>query len=355
MIGQFSSWQPRYAEHGIATFPVRGKRPAVRGYLTLGLGASRLLADKFVDANGIGFALGRKSRITVLDVDTPDERVLAAALDRHGRTPIIVRTGSGNFHGWFLWNGEGRRIRPFEGQPIDLLGQGYVVAPPSTGEKVNYEFVRGGLADLERLTVMRNLPPDIDSNTPPSRLSHNERVREGGRNDNLFDHCMRAARHCDDFDALLDVARTQNEQFLPPLPDDEVAKTATSVWGYTQRGDNRFGQAGVFFPADEANNLIRLDQDAFVLLAFLRANNGPGRTFMIANGMSAIIFGWSRKRFAAARGRLEGRYVKLVRPASKQNGPALYRWVFKGGRNLPPILNLHSPPLIDQDGISPPS
>ena len=33
--GLFAEWQPRYAEHGIATFPVRGKVPAIRNYLRL--------------------------------------------------------------------------------------------------------------------------------------------------------------------------------------------------------------------------------------------------------------------------------------------------------------------------------
>jgi hypothetical protein len=54
----FDIWQPRYAERGIPTFPVAftlcdgkiDKRPAVRGYMKLGLRASTELTRKFVDA-----------------------------------------------------------------------------------------------------------------------------------------------------------------------------------------------------------------------------------------------------------------------------------------------------------------
>ena len=97
MIGTFAEWQPRYAEQGISTFPVQDKKPAVRGYLKVGPDRSRELAQKFARHDAFGFALGRHSNIAVLDVDTSDERVLADALLRHGSTPIVVRSGSGNY------------------------------------------------------------------------------------------------------------------------------------------------------------------------------------------------------------------------------------------------------------------
>lgn len=135
---------------------------------------------------------------------------------------------------------------------------------------------------------------------------------------------MRAAHNCDDFDTLLDVARTRNAEFLPPLADTEVIKAAKSAWDYTERGENRFGRPGVYFEAKEAIDLICSDQDAFLLLTFLRAANGPSSIFMVANGL-AEKFGWTRKRLAAARKRLTGIYITLVRPPTSK-GPALYRW-----------------------------
>ncbi len=157
------------------------------------------------------------------------------------------------------------------------------------------------------------------------------RIREGARNNTLWRHCMRNAHHCDDFDALLDVARTANNQYLPPLPDSEVVKVATSAWGYTERGDNHFGQTGVWLSTEEVNHLIKQNPDDLVLLSFLFANNGRSKPFMIANGMADRL-GWPRKRLAAARKRLIGVYVERVKAASSFTGAALYRRKSKGGQ-----------------------
>jgi hypothetical protein len=125
--GLFAEWQPIYAEHGIATFPVvidggGGKRPAVKGYLKVGSILSRELAIRFPDNDAFGFALGRSNRITVLDVDTSDERVLSDALAKHGASPLIVRSGSGNWQAWYRHGGESRHVRRFAvASPLLLL------------------------------------------------------------------------------------------------------------------------------------------------------------------------------------------------------------------------------------------
>src|SRR6516225_7663043 len=109
----FQHWQSEYAAHGIATFPVGpDKKPLVSHYDQFGLDGSAKIAQKFPDAVGFGFMAGRRNRVTVLDIDTPDENVLADALSRHGQTPIIVRSGSGNHQAWYSHNGERRMIRP---------------------------------------------------------------------------------------------------------------------------------------------------------------------------------------------------------------------------------------------------
>src|SRR5438132_7870503 len=67
--GVFGTWQPCYAEHRVATFPVatENKKPAIKGYQRVGLGGSARLAFKFTDADAFGFICGPRSRITVLD------------------------------------------------------------------------------------------------------------------------------------------------------------------------------------------------------------------------------------------------------------------------------------------------
>ena len=55
MSGIFSRWQPPYAQHGIATFPVdQTKKPRIRGWQKVGLKGSTELANKFGDADALG-------------------------------------------------------------------------------------------------------------------------------------------------------------------------------------------------------------------------------------------------------------------------------------------------------------
>jgi Bifunctional DNA primase/polymerase, N-terminal len=197
----FDIWQPRYAERGIPTFPVAftlcdgkiDKRPAVRGYMKLGLRASTELTRKFVDAAGIGFALGSKTGFAVADVDTPDESAVADVLAHYGSSPLIVRTPSGGFHVYYKHNGEQhRRVRhPYwreRGVPVDVLANGFVVAPPSRSPKGSYRFVQGYIDDLLRLPTMRALAAAYNIDTSPSdRRSPLCDMRDHeGRNNALF-------------------------------------------------------------------------------------------------------------------------------------------------------------------------
>jgi hypothetical protein len=244
VVNSYRNWQADYAAHGVATFPVdANKRPMVSRYSNFGLVASAQIASKFANAPAIGFMCGRRNGITVLDVDCKDERVLVDALDRHGKSGVVVRSGSGNFQAWYKHNNERRRIRPDRNVPIDILGAGLVVAPPSQSAKGSYEFISGSLDDLDRLPVMRNVPVEPWDN---SRLV--AEVKQGQRNNKLFSVCLEAARHRDDFDALSDVARTRNGEFLPPLEDDEVMRTAASAWKYETQGRNYIGGMRAVFP-----------------------------------------------------------------------------------------------------------
>jgi hypothetical protein len=336
-LGPFALWQPAYAEHGIATFPIKiienadkiEKKPAIIGYQKVGLRGSQQLAFKFTAAEALGFLCGPRSKISVGDVDITNERRLADFLDRHGATPIIVQTASDKYHAWYRYNGERRRIKPWPGLPFDILGGGFVVAPPSqdTLRGGTYRFIQGTLDDVDRLPVMRNLDAHLYANLDAgldTKPALPKAVR-GERNDKLFRHCMRAAHRVDTFDKLLDAARTFNEDCQPPMEDSEVTATAQSAWNYTQRGENRFGQHGAYFPYDEIAALIDRDQDAFLLLAFMRASQGPAATFLCANGL-AERFGWTRQRLAAARHRLiDLGYLNLIRQAGRGHA-AMFRW-----------------------------
>jgi hypothetical protein len=287
--------KPIYAERGITTFPVRidenGKRPAVKGYLKLGPTLSRKLAKHFSDAEALGFVLGVRSGLTVLDIDTAEERIVADAFDRHGLTPIIVRTGSGNFQGWYRHAAERRLIRPTKGIPIDILGRGFVVAPPSVGQLGNYQFVQGGLNDLGSLPVLRNAPAGtysaaLSSPAAPPGI--------GDRNNKLFRLCMKSAPACDDAEALADYARTQNADFEHPLDEQEVMTVVGSAWSYEEQGRNYLG-IGRFVQVShlEIESLTGKSGDALILLMLLRVNHW-GRDFVIANAMAETMPGGCR-------------------------------------------------------------
>src|SRR5262249_39790160 len=94
----------------------------------------------------------------------------------------------------------------------------------------------------------------------------------------------------------------------------------------TERGENRFGQHGAWFPADEVTNLVYDEQDVFLLLAFLRSHNGPQSTFMVANDGLARLLRWRPERVAAARRRLiELGYIVMLKQAGRGHA-ALFRW-----------------------------
>jgi hypothetical protein len=322
----FLNWQPSYAERGIATFPVRhDKVPAIRGYQTVGRRGSGQLASKFPDAPALGFMCGRRNGVTVLDVDSKDERVLADALDRHGKTGIVVRSGSGNFQAWYWHNGERRQIRPWVGRPIDVLGGGYVVAPPSRVAKGQYQFVQGSLDDLDRLPVMQG-PPTFRAAEPVEfcGICPSGEIKQGERNKRLFNLCLHAARSCDEFDALCDVARTRNSEFAPPLEDDEVMKVATSAWRYEAEGRNYSGgMRAVFSVAD----VLPLMPDPYVgaLIVWAKASFKPDSHFWIADGL-AKKFGWSARQLRQARKRaVQTGLIRLIRPSGFKRA-AIYGW-----------------------------
>ena len=286
--------------------------------------------------------------MTVLDIDTSDERLLADALSRHGPTPIIVRTAGGQWHAWYRHSNERRRIRPWgDDLPIDLLGTGgFVIAPPSATHRGHYQFIQGSLDDLASLPSMRPLgasfydgavtvEPDEALVAAEPVAEHEPRravVSEGLRNGTLFRHCMRHAHRCDDLDTLMGGARTFNDGFIPPLPDDEVIKTVKSAWSYTARGENRFGTTGSFLPTDTVRALVP-EPYLLALMNFLIAENRPDARFMIADGLHKVLR-WPRRKLQTARRRaIEAGFVVMVsKPHSGR--AAVYRFglALKRGR-----------------------
>jgi hypothetical protein len=343
----FGHCQPAYAERGLATFPVRidgaDKIPATRGWQRTGLRGSAELAKKFPSAAALGIALNQ--RRMVVDVDSKSESALADVLAQYGDTPLISRTASkGGFHvyygensgAWRHYKLSRRAIRPEPHKPVDYLGSGFAVVPPSATSSGRYEFIRGDLDDIARLPPFGGVVPPfggLETKTSPTKedLEPAHNVSEGARNRELFSACMRRANSCSSLNELLAFARDINSYYRPPMDDAEVIKIAKNAWRYTARGENRFGQHGVYFPDEEIATLV-LEPDVFALLGFLRAANGPRAQFMVANGLTEKL-NWTLKRLQAARKRLiELNHIEEIQKASNHK-PALYQWLRLYPRN----------------------
>ena len=240
-------------------------------------------------------------------------------MSHYGASPLVSRTSSGGHHLYYRHEGERRRIRdPYwrnRNVAVDVLGNGFVVAPPSRGPKGDYRFIQGTLDDVEHLPAIQRRPLDT---------ADEETVPEGWRNDQLFRHCMKCAAQAESLEEVIKEAHSFNARCVPALEEREVIRTAQSAWKYEVRGLNRFGQYGAWFPLDELTGLLT-DQDAFVLLAYLRAYNGPWSRFMCTNSLSERLH-WSRRRLPAARNRLiERDYIRCVAQAG-QGHAAFYTW-----------------------------
>lgn len=332
-MGVYGDWQPHYADLGLATFPVIGdeKRPAVKNYLLGGISASHEWARKYPECDAMGLACGSRNRLTIVDIDLPDENLVAEVISKLGDSPIIARTASGKFHIWYRHNGESRKIRAkgFDG-PVDILGGGYAIVPPSRTGTGQYEFLQGSLADVHRLPTI-NGRAMLDRSPRPRHLDeyHEDIVREGKRNRTLWGECMRAAKKYPTRAELEEFAEQLNRSISsPPLQALEVQRVVSSAWQKTQNGENWSGTSGrVTVGCEEVDTLMPCAPDALLLLVLLRReHNGRRDTFYVANAMSETM-GWPRKRFAAARKTLLlHRYLELVSPDRGPGVPAVYRF-----------------------------
>jgi hypothetical protein len=333
-MGLFEEWQPQFAEAGIATFPVADKRPLVGHYLKMGIRASTSLVPKYGNAEQIGFACGAgRRKIAVLDVDTPDEKVLADALARHGPTPIVVQSGSGNYQAWYRHNGERRKVRPDRSLAIDILGGGFVVAPPSFAQKQRYRFVQGGLADVDNLPTIKGLKsdPNKKQNTlslpSPSTGQQPTRTDDGSRNDTLWRDCMKMARGCRNIEELMMRAVDRNQQYYQPLPADEVLKIVASAWGYEMEGKNWFGHGQrVVVRHSIVDELAAADPRAYALLSLLMRHHW-GREFHLTKAYAASL-GWAINTMRAARDTLlERKLIECVHQGGRgPNDPPVYKF-----------------------------
>lgn len=324
MSGTFARWQPRYAEHGVATFPAEilpnRKKPKVSRADRIGLRYSAQLALKFPEADAFAFYAGPRSGITVVDLDTSDESMVGDVFAKYGPTSFVVRTPSRNgFHLYYRHGGEPRRVG--HGASLDMLGSGIVIAPPSQAPAGRYQIIGGTLEDLDHLPTLLlqdNKPKPSEPARPNMRTVH-----EGERNDALFRFALRQVKFVDSFDALVDVVRTRNLELDVPLEDEEVMRVCQKPWQYEQEDRNLLGRGGAIVTEHSVVDQLKTDPHALALLDILKRHHW-GREFVIANSMADSLE-WPRRQFKSARSRLiEMGLVEEVRPKGRRT-PAAYK------------------------------
>jgi hypothetical protein len=316
----FATLQAAYAARRVATYPLKGnKTPAVRAYDRIGASYSAQLAMRFPDATAAGFVAGPRNRVTVVDIDSADARLVDECLDRFGPTPLQIRSPSGGRHLYYRHNGETRRIKPLP--DVDILGAGNVVAAGSVVPRGRYEIVLGSLDDLERL-------PHLAARAAPPAQTRNH-IPEGKRDDTLFRLLLREARHCDDFETLLDVGRTLNMNCVPPLEDNHVISKVKSAWNYETTGRNWVGCKARASTDREEILAFSRDPAAALLLSLLRVSHPViGTRFAVDQVKTAELLGWSRATLISRiRYLIENCRLIIVHRGRGKGDPHLYELV----------------------------
>jgi hypothetical protein len=328
----FSMMAEAYDTHGAAVVPCdNAKRPIVRWAKMTKRTTGRLLPrwrEQYPDAN-IGLLTG-PSRLTVVDIDSTDNRIVRECLKRFGETSLMAKTPSGGTHLVYRSGGEPTRAR-LDGEPVDIRGVGgFLVVPPS--ERLDgrrYEFTRGGIEDLEHLPACKSGALGARS------FPLSGRIAEGRRNDTLFRLAMMEAHDCITIDELEARVLIHNEACQPFLGYEEVKIIVSSAWRYEQCGQNWVGKGGrVFLEVAELEQLTK-NPDAAVLLLALRKSHLGLKEFAISPAGLASkgqFVGWSKQRIRNAREFLIGIGALAVKyeGGRGKHDPSLFSFPHRG-------------------------
>lgn len=284
-------------------------------------GALSKLRQRFPNHN-VATVTGEISGITVIDVDDPKtiDDVIAVV----GEPKILVQSPRKGFHLWFRYNGEATATK-VGGKAVDVRARGGLIAcPPSLNDNGCYRFVHGTWDDLGSLSTTKGaltVTSPLDSGSP---------VRVGERNSTLFRKLRECANAVHEYEALLSYAAEENLRFVPPLPIDEVARTARQIWKYKERwtlggNGNQFVALG-----KRELDLARDDPMAFALLSILRSTHATGTVFPVSpKAMGDALSGWSKHLVRNALEKLltRGMLIRVKQGGRYQGDASLYAFV----------------------------
>jgi hypothetical protein len=170
-MGIFAEYAPKYWERGLSVIPLNGKRPLVPAWQNLALRhpsdeEKALWLEKYPDCN-VGLVLGPASGLVAVDVDSEDDKVLAAVekvfppspwkrRGRKGFALLYKETGQKTF----------RVIHETDGTICDFLAKGsQLVLPPSihpdTGKPYTSNVDLLGPGVLDQVPVLPSSIEDL--------------------------------------------------------------------------------------------------------------------------------------------------------------------------------------------------
>jgi hypothetical protein len=343
-MAAFQDMAHAWAAAGITPLPFapNGKKPMVKRPDRFGQRAALSLVPKFPTAN-LGFLAGRHNGVTVVDIDSTKDCELNYVLETCGDSPLIVQTPRDGWHVYYSHHGEGRHIKPDNDHPIDTLGDGPVVAPPSTKpDGRRYRWLRGGLADLRNLPTMRagalrKLVPAFVEKPPPIGGEDTATICNGQRNCKLFKLICMFAWEAKSTDDLEEQALKANVAFCdPPLSDAEVRGRVRSAWKYKMDGRLMApgGQSCFLLPSAQTKRLLAEGElDVVAVLNLVRQAHGhqPDKPFAMspeAMARAGCIGRWDEKHYRRAIKRTcdLGILERISQGGRGPNDPARYRF-----------------------------
>lgn len=185
------------------------------------------------DAN-VGIVTGKVSGITVVDIDSKEgEEALAKYLPQGFHTPTAI-TQKGGRHLYFKHvPGLSNRVRAIPGVDVRNDG-GFVVAPPSIGEKGVYSWApdaQPGLTDLATMpqSLIDALAGRVEGAAPKPAI-RDLSFSEGARNDSLFTVALAMVKGgLTSKDKLMVALRPIGGACVPPMPEKEISTVADSA------------------------------------------------------------------------------------------------------------------------------
>ena len=229
----------------------------------------------------IGICTGYDSGFVVIDVDDPG--LLIDVPDT-----VSQRTGSGGRH--YLFKHPGTHVKTTVGviPSVDSRGDGgYIVAPPSlhaSGE--NYEWIDGpddmDMADVPEWWLDALTKAKTKKKTDPAG-----EVVEGSRNTTVFDFGVGLWKGAMISESVLCAAMKEYNRTTcnPPLDDEEVEKTASSIARYDGRTQEQVEAEAIGEAALAAILRSHQRQVAESLVTKVTKEAGPPPKFMPDGGL----------------------------------------------------------------------